>query len=97
MTEIERQPREHTVPCPMHGSRHPMLTWNLTGFCDQHAIGHRLTQGWRPNMTLCQRSRNDLMSGEKLVATIEEVTCATCRSRYDYAVAEAQRTGLMQP
>lgn len=31
---IERQPREHPVPCQRHG-RGRVLTWNVSAICDQ--------------------------------------------------------------
>jgi hypothetical protein len=36
-TEIaNKAPREIPRCCPLHDARHPVTTWNLSGFCDDH-------------------------------------------------------------
>jgi hypothetical protein len=37
----KHQPREHAVNCPFHSPRHPVQTWNFSGYCDQHEQNHK--------------------------------------------------------
>ena len=49
---LDRQPREREISCPMHDARHPVTTWNLAGYCDEHYFPPAVRTSERGTVTI---------------------------------------------